>query len=107
MTSPPDTSDLTFTSSPLYTHPTIRSLSSEELHERLGAIRVRRLLVAREFQSNQLKRLDKEGSKLSEKWTKLSARIETRLNKVTDEIIKAEKELEELGRLSNQTSLLE
>lgn len=96
-----------FPSGQLYTHPNIRNLTASQLHDRLSQIRQRRLITAVEFQTAQTKRLDKEGNKLSEKWTKLAARIEARLLTANEAVKKAEHELEELGRISNQLSILE
>lgn len=99
--------DLTFQTSPIYTHPNIRDLTSNELHQRLEIIRNRRLITALEFQSAQAKRLDKEGDKLGEKWSKLRDRISTRIAKATEEVQKAEKELQQLIAISNQIANLE
>lgn len=99
--------DLTFQNGPIYTHPNIRQLTAEELHNRLDVIRNRRLITAIEFQSAQAKRLDKEGDKLSEKWSKLRDRVSTRIAKATEEIEKAEKELQQLTAISNQLFILE
>lgn len=100
-------SSFSFASTVLYTHPSIRDLTSAQLHDRLAAIRQRRLITAVEFQTAQTKRLDKEGNKLSDKWTKLSLRIDARLLSANEAIKKAEQELQELGRISNQLSILE
>lgn len=99
--------NLTFQTSEIYTHPNIRQLSIDQLHDRLTIIRNRRLITAIEFQSAQAKRLDKEGDKLSEKWSKLRDRISTRIAKATEEVEKAEKDLQQLTAISNQLAVLE
>lgn len=99
--------ELTFQQNELYTHPSIRQLTAEQLDQRLSAIRSRRLITAIEFQTAQNKRLDKEGGKLSEKWAKTRDAISTKLARAQEDIEKAEKLLEQLAAISSQLTILE
>ena len=96
-----------FTQGELYTHPSIRDLSQDQLRERLTRIRNRRLVAAIEFKTKQHVRLDNEGGKLAEQWTKLRDRLSTKLAKWEEEADKIDEELQKLEKLSNQLSLLD
>ncbi len=101
------TEQLNFNQSPIYTHPSIRDLSANELHERLTRLRNRRLVAALEFRSKKLDRLDKEGTKLSEQWGKLVDRLSSKIAKLEEDIDKVDDELKKLEKLSNQIKVLE
>jgi len=101
------TETLTFNQDAVYTHPNIRNLTHDQLHQKLDMIRNKRLITAMEFKTAQEKRMDKEGLKLSEQWAKLRDRTLTRMAKVNEELDKAEGEIRKLIEISNQLSHLE
>jgi ABC-type Fe3+-hydroxamate transport system substrate-binding protein len=97
----------TFQQSEVYTHPNIRNLTVDQLHARLTATRQRRLITAIEFQSAQTKRIDKEGSKLSDQWLKAHDQTLTQLAHATAAVEKAEKLIAKMQQLSNQLAVIE
>ena len=96
-----------FTKGSIYTHPSLRDLTQDQLHERLSRIRNRRLVAALEFKTKQHVRLDSEGSKLSEQWSKLRDRISTKLAQMEEAVDKIDDDLLKLEKLSNQLKNLD
>lgn len=101
------TEDTLFTESKLYTLPDIRAHTIEQLQDRLEIIRQRRLVTAIEFQSKMEHKLNKEGHKLTEQWTKAAARIAKKIEDINADFAVIDKELQKLTELHHKLSILE
>ena len=102
-----DTEAVATTAPPLYTHPTLRTTTQEELAGRLEAIRARRLVAAIEFKSAEANRLAREHATLGAKWTALASKLSKHEYAIREQIEKFEKELNQLIQLNNQMATLE
>ncbi len=92
---------------PLYTHPTLRTAREDDLRNRLENIRSRRLVAALEHQQLATIRIEKEHTKLNDKWEASESRISKKLYKIMEDIEAVDKELTKLTQLHNQLTLLE
>lgn len=95
------------TTSPLYTHPTIRNEHHDRFIARLEDLRARRLVTAMEHKAAVTKRLQVEHEKLNHKWETLCSKIDKKLYALQEAIEAAEADVNKLIALNNQMAIME
>ena len=93
--------------SPIYDHPTIRSLKHDELTERLQQIRDRRLVAAIQYESVRKTKLEKLSLSLMDKWEKQDERNRLALIKIDEAIDKFEAGINKQIQIAHDLTLTE
>lgn len=93
--------------SPLYNHPTLRSISHDALVERLQQIRDRRLVAAIQYESVRKTKLEKLSLSLREKWEKQDERNRLALIKIDEMIDKFDASLRKQIQIAHDLTLTE
>lgn len=90
----------------IYMAPNIRDQSLSVLHARADQRRDRRMLAAIEVNQKKQLKLITQRDKDVEKFAKLIATAEKRLDKIRDELDKVDQEIDQATRLHNSANLL-
>ena len=91
----------------IYTHPTLRTKSHDQLLIRLQGIRDRRLLAAIEHKSAADARQAKLADKIADQWEKLNERNKNKLAKISQELSDLEASINRQIELGHKLSIVE
>lgn len=83
----------------IYTHPDIRKQDIEAYQTHLQFLRSERVLISQEFVAKEKQKIVSKGNKASERFNKLSTRIDNRISKIREMIELTHKEIETLTLL--------
>jgi hypothetical protein len=92
---------------PIYNHPTLRSLTHEKLVERLQQIRDRRLVAAIQYEAIRKTKVEKLSLALREKWEKQNDRNNIALAKIDEMIDKLDAGIAKQIQIAHDLTLTE
>lgn len=96
---------MTDTETAIYTHPTIHSITHEQLLNRLQQIRDRRLVAAIQFEAVRKTKLEKLSAKLQQQWETQNQRNLVALQKIDEAIDRLDKGIAKQIQIAHNVEL--